>query len=890
MADYIPIPARRTRDPILEAIIENLELLTGQRGGDGAITQSNLLGAVSLALSASGNVTSYFQDDAPADTGQLSVGDLWFDSNDGNNQYRWNGTNWIDIKDSDINTALTNANDAEAKADGRVHTFWQTSTPLDSDIPNNASDPTDVIGHGDLWIDTNDSNHLYIYDASGIGVWESARDGAAGNPRVTTWFQDDPPDHIPDGVEEGDLWIDTNDKNQLYRSNGSIWQVARDTDIQQALTDAATAEALADGKIVTFYQDAPAPTATADGDLWVHLGENNKLYRWKESTTTWEDVHDTAIDTAQSTATSKIKTYYQIGDPNTPPGTLGADDEGDLWVDTDDGNRVWRWNGSAWEDARDTTIQDAQDDATQAISDAAAAQSDATQALSDLTDIADDDILSVVEKSEVKRQYDTIIAEQPGIDAEATSYGITTEKTAYDNSVTALTTYLGTLTSPVAWNNFTDETALGAGGGATFRTKFQDVYEDRQTLLNAIAAAAKVLADGAQTDADLAQATADGKINTYFQDDAPTLGVNDVGDLWVDTNSNPVNYTQRWNGTGWDPIQDGYIADVETIANSKITTYYQTGTPTDPSIGDIWVDTTGGDADWLRYDGATWQPMYNTEITQVQTDLLTKRAVYYGTNSGDVTGMDAGDLFIDSDDKRMYRYNGATWDDVQDTDIAVAQTTADGKNKVFYQSSPTPTAEKIGDIWVDTSTAGEWILYVAGAATNSDWGTVVDNGEVVLAKATADGKNVNYYGTDHTLVTGMDDGDTFHYTDTGAIWIYRDVGGWVEIENTKLRRQSDWLYDSGSSGTVNIEVGQRIGLDTSSAAVTLNLPRGVAGDRIGFYDDGGSFGDPYSVTVVADSNPSLQKIFALGESMTVDIKWASITMEYQDDTAGWVIY
>jgi hypothetical protein len=140
------------------------------------------------------------------------------------------------------------------------------------------------------------------------------------------------------------------------------------------------------------------------------------------------------------------------------------------------------------------------------------AATNASSALTQLTNIASDSILSPSEKPMVKQDYDTLIAEQSGITTQATNYAITTERTAYTNAVTALTTYLGTLSG---WNTIpgSDVTIVGS----TFRQKFQDVYTARQALLNAISAAAKSLADGAQGTANsaaTAAATAQTTANT----------------------------------------------------------------------------------------------------------------------------------------------------------------------------------------------------------------------------------------------------------------------------------------------------------------------------------------------------------------------------------------
>jgi hypothetical protein len=114
-----------------------------------------------------------------------------------------------------------------------------------------------------------------------------------------------------------------------------------------------------------------------------------------------------------------------------------------------------------------------------------ATYADTASALSTLSDIASDNVLTPGEKPPVILDNSTITGEQSGIDDQATNYGITTEKTTYDNAVSALTTYLATLTTPVAWNNLTGNTTIV---GTTFRSKFADVYSARQALLDAIAA------------------------------------------------------------------------------------------------------------------------------------------------------------------------------------------------------------------------------------------------------------------------------------------------------------------------------------------------------------------------------------------------------------------
>lgn len=83
------------------------------------------------------------------------------------------------------------------------------------------------------------------------------------------------------GMNSGDYWIDSDDK-KLYRYNGSSWLSVQDAEIQAALNDAATAQSTADGKIKTYFQTtAPTGMSASDvGDVWFDTNDNNKPYRY----------------------------------------------------------------------------------------------------------------------------------------------------------------------------------------------------------------------------------------------------------------------------------------------------------------------------------------------------------------------------------------------------------------------------------------------------------------------------------------------------------------------------------------------------------------------------------------------------------------------------------
>lgn len=142
-----------------------------------------------------GKITSFYQTSTPTADG---IGDIWFDTDDGNAMYRWNGVSWANAKDTEITTAINAASDAQATADGKVKTFFQTSAPTAEAI-------------GDLWMDLDDKNKMYRWSGS---AWVSVRDAG----KVTTFYATS----APTAEAIGDLWYNTTTL-VLSRWDGSAW-------------------------------------------------------------------------------------------------------------------------------------------------------------------------------------------------------------------------------------------------------------------------------------------------------------------------------------------------------------------------------------------------------------------------------------------------------------------------------------------------------------------------------------------------------------------------------------------------------------------------------------------------------------------------------------------
>ena len=347
-----------------------LEVLTD------AVTSSQLASTLLANIN-----TTFSQASAPtqkADGSALVAGDLWYDTDDGNKLYRYDGTQWVNAQDGGIAQAITAAGGAQGTADGKITTYYQDASPSNSQ---------GTLSEGDLWVDTNDGNNLYrwqadVNDQVDGGTWIDIQDTGIGtaiqdasaaqstaDKKTITFFQDDAPTTSDDAeLGEGDLWVDTNDGNKLYRyqyvtvdgQQELDWVTVRDAGIQSALDNAATAQSTADGKILTFYQDdAPTISDNADlglGDIWFDTNDGRKMYRYQvtgqdgngDDVYEWVAIPDAAIAQAiqdaadaQETADGKITSYYQ---DDAPTNTNGELSEGDLWTDTDDNDATYRWD------------------------------------------------------------------------------------------------------------------------------------------------------------------------------------------------------------------------------------------------------------------------------------------------------------------------------------------------------------------------------------------------------------------------------------------------------------------------------------------------------------------------------------------------------------------
>lgn len=330
-----------------------------------------------------------------------------------------------------------------------------------------------------------------------------------------------------------------------------------------------------------------------------------------------------------------------------------------------------------------SNIDAAQNVAQNAATAASNADAKATTANNLLSDIASDNRLTPNEKSSVRQEWNVIAAELSVNNTQADTFGITTEKTAYNSAFQALANYLnnGTAwsTGVPSWISDANLSVTTTIVGNTFRANWKAYYDARTILFNAIAKKSKQLADAAQSSADTANAGLLTKVayseynaqmqilNNQISAKVSQTDFNVLGQRVNDTESNITQQAGQISSvvtkanTAQTTADDAATAasnantnaqNAQTTANSKNRTYYQDAQPSVPSggfsVGDIWQKVTLTDISGninsdssknvcrleYRWNGTTWVQInvnvsgsYVTQTNDSITSLVTKTGI-----------------------------------------------------------------------------------------------------------------------------------------------------------------------------------------------------------------------------------------------------------------------
>ena len=797
------------------------------------ITDNQIAAALAAAqnaqTTADGKIDSFYQAAPPA---VCAVGDLWFDTDDKNKPYYCTKASpsptWTPISDgriadaqakadqaySDAGTAITKAQTAQSTADGKAVVYFQNTVPVGQ---NNTTDKNN------MWVDTANGNRVSIWNGSAWvvaqdqGISTALTNAAAAqttaNKKITTYYLSSTPTTPAEGFALGDLWFNTANQNELKRWSGSAWTSVRDGSI-------ADAQAKADQAFTN------AGTAI------------------------------TNAQTAQSIADKKAVVYYQ---GTAPTGQNSTTDKNNMWIDTANGNLVKIWSGTAWVAAQDQSIVAALNNADMANANALAASNSALSAVG-IASSKGQVFFGTSAPNVVQR---TNLLLNPTFGADTTSWAATrgtlSRNAAAGYSGAGYLVYTSTDASSAGGNylwhtyaNTTPEqaytysayvrtpranergrvwiqwynsanTLLSSSTPAGTELLTQNAWQrlsftgtapanavKAQVFISVTPASAGIPVNGTfDVDAALFEQSVD--LQPYFDgsvvstDSAVVYGWTGTANastsnqysnvsLWIDT-TNGANTPKKFTPPNtWTAITDKAATDAASVAakaqqtaDYKITTYYGSTAPAAPTggftIGDMWIDQANKNQ-MKRWSGTAWVDVRDqtiadaqskanqaaldagTAITNAQTaqSVADKKAVVYiqaTAPTGQNSTTDKNNLWVDTSNGNVVKaWSGTAWVTYQDqsistalTNAAAAQTTANKKITTYYlPTAPTAPSEgfSVGDLWINTGSNSQvnrwdgtrWVLtsiastdYVASRGTD-----LVTNGTGLL------GNNTNFTG------------------------------------------------------------------------------------------------------------------------------------------------
>lgn len=360
---------------------------------------------------------------------------------------------------------------------------------------------------------------------------------------------------VPVGAVARDIWIPsaTNGsylQGEIYQYSGAAWVVATkySADLEAVRSNL---QSQVDGKVETYYQ-ATVPTGMTsvnNGDYWyctadVSTYKKGKVYKYVHATTSWVETADVsryAFDTADGKAaiflsTSTPTTGYKINDMLIVIGSFnnGTTTFSDGVVLSSNASRVSGFTASDW-----------------------------VKKINDTEDL--DAFVSVT-------YTPTVTSLQNQVDGKIESWYV-----------------ISTSDPKSAWTDAPTRAKHDGDMWYQIDTKLSYYYSSSTNAWNLIddAKAIQALADAAT-----AQATADGKISSYYMSTlalaqsmssawTPTEKTNNVGDLVVIWNDSTLdnNGTWRWNGTSWVTTRDKKLVALASDV-TELSTELDNGTNT----------------------------------------------------------------------------------------------------------------------------------------------------------------------------------------------------------------------------------------------------------------------------------------------------------------------
>lgn len=523
--------------------------------------------------------------------------------------------------------------------------------------------------------------------------------------------------------------------------------------------------------------NAPANTWTDNTKKALHVGDMyydtatgkaytyNSSYQWVAQSSSNIASTD-AITAAKNLANSKIKTYAVAAQP-----TSGMS-SGDLWIDTDDNNRMYRYNGSTWVDVQ-TEIN-----------------------------VGGRNLLRLTKNPEFTTQnWNIDPIKYTGWSRWNSNWTVVTTDDGIKGSCPIANAPSG-FCIPLVYEN-------AAIGGTEYTLSF-----DYRTNLSTFGSIYLLVNSGSNVLVDATSVTAS---ETNWQHYKQTITwpstsgkttrallipyANTTNNVWIEIKNSSMKLEKGNVATDWSPAPEDIETEVSALRtdlqsqiDEKIQTYYQSTNPNswaaadrESHDGDLWYYT--GDTTSTLTKGNVYR--YNASsnswvIYSASGDLFDKidgkSTIFYGTTSGTYTGVQVGDYLVDSTDGSTYRYSGSSWVKVTDYKTGIDE----AKQDVVDLDTSLNQQEVFNRLTNNKNNQGLIIengnVYLNASMINTGYFTVTDNKtgkELFRAGSGEDGSVVS--------IKALDDlGVYFDFTDDGLIIGRNNYDIKLHITNNRL--------------------------------------------------------------------------------------------------------
>ena len=795
--------------------------------GDAAISST----VTSLSATVNTKNKTYRQASAP--TSGMTTGDVWYDSDDGNKAYRYNGTSWEPTDDTRISqnaAAITAEQNARVSADTAISnsvTSLTATVNTKNKTYRQTAAPTSGMTTGDIWYDSDDGNKAYRYSGTDWIATDDTRIAsntaailseqvARANADSALAIQITSLSATVDGNSaaiqqeitarvNADSALQTQINTLTAASSGDFSElIAALQEEQTARTNADSAEAAARQTLAAQMRGSYTGTDIAQVT-------SGLLHSEAQARANADSAISSTVTTLTATVNTKNKTYRQAAEP-----TAGMT-AGDIWYDSDDSNKPYRYSGTAWVATDDARI--AANTAAITAEQTARANADSALAtqITTLTATVNGNTASIQQEATSRATADEALQTQINMLSAASSGDFSellaalqeeqaARTTADDAEAAARQTLATQMRGLYQGNDITQVTSGLIYSEALARSNGDAAIAQSVSSLQATVNSNKSLADAAIASEQSARASADDALSTsitsltatvntknktYRQAAAPTSGMT-AGDVWYD--SDDSNKPYRYSGTAWIATEDTRIA-----ANAAAITAEQTARANaDTALASrataleaiVNSATDGNAALKARIASeesarASGDSAISTTVTSLTATVNTKTKTYLQA-AAPTSGMTAGDIWYDSDDgNKPYRYSGTAWVQVDDTriaanaaaitaeqtaranaDTAISNTvatltaTVNTKNKTYLQAAAPTSGMTAGDIWYDSDDSNKPYRYSGTAWVATEDTRIAANTAAITAEQTARANADSALATQINTLTASVSGNT----------------------------------------------------------------------------------------------------------------------------------